>query len=107
MEDKLSEQKDIEENSTPVFPSSLSTNENLNRKYPYLTAFVGFIALYILSGIIAGLIFTIPLLIYSEIIGKQMYSSATPLFKSILQIVFGFYAFRYVVNKHILPYVNK
>ena len=102
MEDNAEKPKSPEEESVPVLSSSSSLSENINRRYPYLTAYVGFIVLYLLSGVAAGLIFAIP-----QFVTVRGFSPFTELFTPILQLVFGFYAFRYIVNKHVLPYSSK
>ncbi len=60
MEDKMDKPKSSAEESAQALSSSSSLSENLNRKYPYLTAYVGFIVLYLLAGVAASLIFTVP-----------------------------------------------
>ncbi len=96
------EQKDHEEKNIEALPLSSSISENLNRKYPYLTAYIGFTLLYLLSGVVAALTFTIP----QSAFGRG-FSPFTESFICIFQFVLGFYAFRYIVNKHILPYRHK
>ncbi|HEY9760224.1 MAG TPA: hypothetical protein V6C97_34020 [Oculatellaceae cyanobacterium] len=101
MEDNIDMPQDLKEESAQALSSSGFSDE-LNRKYPYLTAYVGFIVLYLLSGVVAGLIFAIP-----QFVIVRGFSPLTELFTRILQLVFGFYGFRYIVNKHVLPYNNK
>jgi len=107
VENKPSEQKNVGESSTPVRASALDTSENLNRKYPYLTAYVGFIILYIISWAQAALIAGILQLIYSLIRYGEIQSLVNLPLTFILQIVIGFQAFKYVINKNVVPYSNK
>lgn len=110
MEDQAAEQKDlkgsIRQLSLPSSPRGDSL-DRLSAKYPYLTAFVGFVLMSLLSGIVAGIVFVVPQMIYSAIRGQEMFSAWTPMFQVVLQIVLTFYSFKYVVNKHILPHVTK
>ena len=101
MEDNIDRLKGSEEENAQVLSSS-SLSDNLNRKYPYLTAYVGFIVLYLLSGVVAGLIFAIP-----QFVIVRGFSPLTELFTRIFQLVLGFYGFRYIVNKHVVPYSNR
>ncbi|MBI4762798.1 MAG: hypothetical protein ACOYYF_15375 [Chloroflexota bacterium] len=103
MTDKASYQDNIESNPTrESLPSSIQSRSR-NEKNPYLTAYVGFIVLFVISGIAAWLIFNIPLFLYSFFVRSLGRSPFTELFIFILQIVFGYYAFKHVVRKHILP----
>ena len=64
-------------------------------EYPYLTAYVGFIALtsvaYLFLGFICALILPLDIANIAELI---------------LSLVVGFYIFRFVVNRHILVVVQ-
>ncbi len=102
VEDQKDEQKDPEE-TAQVQSSSPSLSDNLSRKYPYLTAYIGFLALFVFFGIVVGLILIVPQFIFSSIVDAEMFSPFTELFVTIFRIVVGFYAFKYVVKKHILP----
>ena len=106
MEDQKDKQKDSEE-TAQIESSSPSLSDNLSSKYPYLTAYVDFLALFVFFGIIAGLILIVPQFIFSSIVEAEMFSPFTELFVTIFRIIVGFYAFKYVVKKHILPYSNQ
>jgi hypothetical protein len=60
--------------------------DNLSRKYPYLTAYVGFVALFLLLSLVSNFI---------------------PIVGLILQVVGGFYIFKFVIEKNVLPHVEK
>ncbi len=68
-------------------PHRPGKSEGLNKKYPFLTGYIGFIAIYALISVVIGFI-PIP----------SMISLA-------LQLIAGFYVFKFVVRKNILPYV--
>ncbi len=59
----------------------------LNAKYPYLTAWVGQIALNVLVAFVLGFI-------------------PSELLQFLLQVVIGFLIFKFVVERNILPYVH-
>jgi hypothetical protein len=71
--------------SSTLPPTAPGTSEKLNAKYPYLTGYVGFIALYTLASIILG--FILPSIL-----------------NAIIVIVIGFFIFKFVVQNNILPY---
>ncbi len=106
MENKSSDQRISGESSVPMRASALDTSENLNRKYPFLTAYVGFIILYIVAWVQASLIAGVLQLIYSLIRYGKIQSLVNLPLTFLLQIVIGFQAFKYVVNKNIIPYSN-
>ncbi|MBI3175109.1 MAG: hypothetical protein HYZ25_15390 [Chloroflexi bacterium] len=109
MEEQSSEEKELKDNVQQLSPSPSRGDrlDQLSAKYPYLTAYIGFILMSILAGIIAGIVFIVPQMIYSTIRGQQMFSPWTPTFQAVLQVILAFYSFKYVVNKHILPNVTK
>ncbi len=87
---KLPEQKNTKKiDSLITAPSEPSASEKVNRKYPYLTAFIGFYTLYMLSG---ALTIIIPL---------------PPILKLPIQVIAGFYVFKFVIEKNMLPYVQR
>jgi hypothetical protein len=65
-----------------------NNNMNLNTKYPYLTAWIGIIALNALAGTILLIVPSVPI-------------------RLLLQVVVGFFIFRFVVEHNILPYIQK
>jgi len=69
----------LSSNTHPEFPGK---RDALNAKYPYLTAYVGFIAVSAVAAV--GLSF-VP-------------------FGSLLTIIIGFYIFKFVIQHNILPY---
>ncbi len=72
----------------PAAPVPLiEKNESISAKYPYLTGYVGFVALLMIASVIIGFIPLPSLLSFA------------------LQIVAGFYAFRFVVKTNVLPHV--
>lgn len=107
MDNKLTEQGNIGERDTSTRASALNISENLNRKYPYVTAYVGFVILYIFSWVKAVLITAVFLLIYSLIRYGEIGSLVNIPLTLMVQIVIGFDAFKYVVKKNILPYSKK
>ena len=68
--------------SSNTLPKSAGKRDALNAKYPYLTGYVGFIALSALAALVLSFV---------------------P-FGSLLTIIIGFYIFRFVIQKNILPY---
>lgn len=87
---KLPERKSLEENETQIKPPDQSvSNDNVNSKYPFLTAYVGFVALFLVLGLVLGFV-PIP---------SQ--------FGLIIQGIGGFYIFKFVVEKNVLPHVQK
>lgn len=68
-------------------PPMISENEDtLSAKYPYLTGYVGFLALSTLVGFILGFL--------------------PEWLRFVLSAIIGFYVFKFVVQKNILPYIN-
>ena len=87
---KLPEQRHLETIAKPIKSSSQnSSSDNLSSKYPYLTAYVGFVALFLLLGLVIGFI---PFL---------------SRYGLIIQAIGGYYLFKFVVEKNILPHVQK
>ena len=87
---KLPEQNKLERGNEQIKPAGQNASSNsVSGKYPYLTAYVGFVALFLLFGLVLGLI---PFL--SE-------------FGFILQVIGGFYIFKFVIEKNVLPHVQK
>jgi hypothetical protein len=72
-----------------IINGPVSTSERLNEKYPFLTGWIGFIALFTLAGLLINFI-PIPSVLQLLIEG-----------------VVGFYLFKFVIEKNILPYVNR
>ena len=68
----------------------------MSEKYPFLTAYVGFIAL--------GTVLT---LILSFTIAFLTGPSSAQLVSTILTVVVSFYIFRFVVRRNVLPYVSQ
>jgi len=71
--------------SAQLLDKLVDKNEGISGKYPYLTGYVGFIALLMMASFIIGFI-------------------PRPL-SFVLQIVAGFYVFKFVVKTNILPHV--
>ena len=74
---------------------------DLKAKYPYLTAWVGFIALNALAGLILGLVLD---LFLESVSASSIGSSLT---KLVAQMIVGFFVFKFVIQRNILPYVQK
>jgi hypothetical protein len=88
--EKLPEQKSLEKTDEPIkLSGQTSSSDNVSTKYPYLTAYVGFVALFLLFGLVLGFI---PFL-------SQ--------FGLIIQVIGGFYIFKFVVEKNVLPQIQK
>ncbi len=85
---KLPEQNHPETSTEKVtsVEQNLLRVDTISRKYPYLTAYVGFVALFLLLSLVSNFV---------------------PSFGLILQIVGGFYIFKFVIEKNVLPYVEK
>ncbi len=99
---RLPEQKIAEKSTTPP---ELGLSEKLSRQYPYLTAFIGFIALYVLSGYAAGIImYILSTIMYLFDVDK--YQSIIVILRLILQLLFSFHGFKFVINKNLLPYIK-
>jgi len=73
--------------SAQLLDKLVDKNESISTKYPYLTGYVGFIALLMIASVIVGFIPLPSLLSFA------------------LQIVAGFYAFKFVVKTNVLPHV--
>jgi len=68
----------------------------MSEKYPFLTAYVGFIAL--------GTVLT---LLLSFVVASVVGPSSAQLVSLIVTVVASFYIFRFVVRKNVLPYINQ
>ena len=87
---KLPEQKSLEKSDAQIKSSGQNiASDNLSGKYPFLTAYVGFVALFLALGLVLGFV---PLL-------SQ--------FGLIIQVIGGFYIFKFVIEKNVLPHVQK
>ena len=73
----------------------------MEAKYPYFTAYFGFLALTTIASLILNFILT---LIIGVILGPG-YVNSIQLVMLIATIVISFYIFRYVIRKYILPNV--
>ena len=85
----------------------IGLSEYLNRKYPYLTAFIGCIVMYVLAGAVAGIIFIAPEFLFAKIIDEGTYIAKAQLFILALRLVLAYYGFKYVINKNLLPYISR
>jgi hypothetical protein len=75
-----------------IFTSFLlegNENMNLSSRFPYLTAWTGIIAINSLSGIILYIIMPYELI------------------RLFIQVIVGFFIFKFVVQRNILPYIDK
>ena len=68
----------------------------MSAKYPYLTAYVGFIALGAILNLILSFIVVI-------IVGP----ASAQIVNLIVTIVVSFFIFRYVIRKNVLPHVSQ
>jgi hypothetical protein len=74
----------VKSNTLPPLAPGIS--DKINAKYPYLTAYIGFIALYMLASVVIGFI------------------SLPSILNLIIVVVIGYYIFKFVVHNNILPY---
>ncbi len=84
-------------------PSSKSVLSTVNAKYPYLIAWTAFLALYFLAFIAMSSVATF-FLIGTQAGPSQWLSS---LVYFLLLLVIGFFVFRLVIKRLVLPYENK
>ncbi|MFZ5819918.1 MAG: hypothetical protein ACOYYJ_08445 [Chloroflexota bacterium] len=88
-------------------PQTGNQFDNLSKRYPYLTAYVGFLALFALARMGIGTF----LLMVGQLI--TTYMDRTPqawvvqIGAWVLILAAGFYVFKYVIRKHVLPHVDK
>ncbi len=68
----------------------------MSQKYPFLTAYVGFVAL---GGVLN--------LILSFIVVFIVGPASAQIVNLILTVVGSFFIFRYVIRKNVLPYVSQ
>ncbi len=79
--------KDFQAHQESSIPSiDPDERPSLNARYPYLTGYVGFIALYLLLTVLVSFV-PLPTILRYTIV-----------------VVIGFYIFKYVVQKNILPF---
>jgi len=81
-------------------PSSKSLLHNVSAKYPYLVAWIAFLALYFLAYMALS---AVALFFF---IGTQAGLSQQLLY-ILLLLVIGFFVFRWVIKRLVLPYENK
>lgn len=81
--------------------------DKLSKKYPYLTAYVGFLALFALARMGIGLLFTVIFTPFESYFSNGSLALIVEVMIWASILIAGFYIFRYVIKKHILPPVNK
>ena len=81
---------------------TISSNK-INSKYPYLISWIAFIALYFVVTAILSPVVTLFWVIVPTWVTRSI-SSLTAL---LLNFTIGFFVFRFVIKKLVLPYKNK
>ncbi len=81
--------------------------DNLSKKYPYLTAYVGFLALFALARMGIGTFLLMVGQLITTYMDRTPQAWAVQIGAWVLILAAGFYVFKYVIRKHVLPHVDK